>query len=183
LFLSPANQTTFVWGVGPVLLLPTATNERLGFGKWGAGPTFVVLVQARGWTAGLLFNHIWSFASADEDRRSVSNTFMQPFLSYTWKFGFTVTAQTETTYDWEAKQWNIPLALGVSQVVKFGPLPVSIGLFGRYWVDGNDAAPNWAIRVPITFVLPSLASAPRTPSPPPRVPPTTRSLPTDKPAK
>jgi hypothetical protein len=182
LFFSPDDQASFIWGVGPVLLLPTATNERLGTGKWGAGPTLVALVQAHGWTAGALFNHIWSFAG-DDARRPVSNSFMQPFVSYTWKFGFSVTAQTETTYDWEAKQWTIPVALGVSQVVRFGPLPVSFGLFGRYWADGNDAAPNWAIRVPITFVLPSLASKPQTPEPPPRVPPVSRSLPSEKEAK
>jgi hypothetical protein len=182
LFFSPADETAFIWGIGPVLLLPTATNERLGSGKWGAGPTLVALVQAHGWTAGALLNHIWSFAG-DDARRPVSSSFMQPFASYTWEFGFSVTAQTETTYDWEAKQWDIPVALGVSQVVRFGALPVSFGLFGRYWADGDDAAPKWAIRVPITFVLPSLASKPQTPDPPPRVPPVSRSLPSEKEGK
>lgn len=183
LFFSPANDTTtFIWGVGPVLLLPTATNDRLGYGKWGAGPTLVALVQAHGWTAGALLNHIWSFAG-DNERRTVSNTFMQPFVSYTWRCGFSITAQSETTFDWEAKQWTIPVALGVSQVVNIGPVPVSFGVFGRYWADGPDTAPDWAIRVPITIVLPALESGPHPLSPPPKVPPVTNGLPTDKPPK
>jgi hypothetical protein len=158
-FISPAGQSSLIWGFGPVFLLPTATDERLGTGKWGIGPTAVVLLQAKGWTAGLLFNHIWSFAGGG-DRSDVNNTFLQPFVSRTWPSGFGITVQTETTYDWEDERWTVPLAAGVSQVVKFGALPVSFALFGRVWVAGPDSAPDWGIRVPITFVLPGLGSHP-----------------------
>lgn len=36
-FFSPSKPTEsgIVWGVGPVFLLPTATDELLGSGKWG----------------------------------------------------------------------------------------------------------------------------------------------------
>ena len=34
-FLSPANSGKWIWGAGPVLLLPTATDEVLGSEKWG----------------------------------------------------------------------------------------------------------------------------------------------------
>jgi hypothetical protein len=37
-FLSPANSGKWIWGAGPVLLLPTVTDEVLGSEKWGAGP-------------------------------------------------------------------------------------------------------------------------------------------------
>jgi hypothetical protein len=171
-FFSPSKESAVIWGVGPVIVLPTATDERLGTGKWSAGPTAVFLVQAHGWTAGALVNHVWSF-TGDDSRRNISATFLQPFTAYTWPIAFSITAQTETTYDWKAKQWTVPLALGISQVVKLGPLPVSIGLFGRYWVEGSDASPTWAVRVPITFVLPSFASRPA--EPPPRPAPDAKS--------
>ena len=35
----------FTLGVGPIFLLPTATDELLGAGKWGVGPTGVVVWQ------------------------------------------------------------------------------------------------------------------------------------------
>jgi hypothetical protein len=62
LFFSPKQPTAggWVWGVGPVFLLPTASDDVLGTGKWGVGPTFVGLKQANGWTFGMLANHIWS---------------------------------------------------------------------------------------------------------------------------
>ena len=64
LFFSPSKPTKggWVWGAGPAFLLPTATDDLLGAEKWGAGPTGVLLKQAKGWTYGALANHIWSFA-------------------------------------------------------------------------------------------------------------------------
>jgi hypothetical protein len=49
-FLSPVNPgpAGIIWGVGPVFLLPTATDDLLGSGKWGAGPTAVLLKQTGG---------------------------------------------------------------------------------------------------------------------------------------
>ena len=64
-FFSPKAPTAsgWIWGVGPVFLLPTATNDLLGSGKYGLGPTAVVLKQtASGWTYGALVNQIWSVA-------------------------------------------------------------------------------------------------------------------------
>src|SRR5437773_7413341 len=85
-FFSPKAPTAdgWIWGAGPVLSLPTASNDALGSGKWGAGPTAVVLKQDSGWTVGALVNHVWSFAG-DSQRASVSTTFLQPFVSFTTK--------------------------------------------------------------------------------------------------
>jgi hypothetical protein len=154
-FFAPVSKSALTWGVGPVFLLPIATDDRLGTDKWGIGPTVIALVQLHGWTAGALVNHIWSFAG-DSDRGDIDTTFMQPFVSYTLPSGLSFTTQTETSYDWETDQWTVPLALGAAQVLKLGKLPVSVGVFGRYWVEGAVSSPDWSIRVPITFVLPAL---------------------------
>jgi hypothetical protein len=83
--LSPKQPVGgWIVGAGPVFLYPTATDDLLGTEKWGAGPTFVVLQQRKGWTYGLLFNQIWSFAG-EESRQSVNATFLQPFISYVTK--------------------------------------------------------------------------------------------------
>lgn len=67
LFFLPKEPTRggWIWGAGPVFLLPTATDDLLGSEKWGIGPTAVVLKQQHGWTYGALVNHIWSFAGED----------------------------------------------------------------------------------------------------------------------
>jgi hypothetical protein len=82
LFFSPRKPTSsgLIWGVGPVLLLPTATDSMLGARKWGAGPTAVALTIRGPWTMGLLANHIWSYAG-DGDRQDINSTFAQPFVA------------------------------------------------------------------------------------------------------
>jgi hypothetical protein len=99
LFFSPAKPTAggWIWGVGPVLLLPTGTDDLLGGEKWGAGPTAVALRQAGPWTIGFLGNHIWSFAG-DGDRDNISRTFLQPFMTYTTPTAWSFVLQTESTY-------------------------------------------------------------------------------------
>ena len=57
-FFSPNKTEPFIWGAGPVLLIPTATDEVLGTQKFGIGPTVVVLKQQKGWTVGTLFNNV-----------------------------------------------------------------------------------------------------------------------------
>ena len=63
-FLSPARSGKLIWGAGPVLLVPTATNNALGTEKFGLGPSVVALVQPGRWTTGVLWNQIWSVDGA-----------------------------------------------------------------------------------------------------------------------
>jgi len=71
LFFSPLQPRAIgslgnlVWGAGPVLSLPTGTDELLGSEKWSAGPTGIVLVRNGPWNYGGLANHLWSIAGTD----------------------------------------------------------------------------------------------------------------------
>jgi hypothetical protein len=151
-FLSP-TQSSVIWGVGPVFLWPTATNDMLGSGKYGAGPTAVVLKQTSGWTFGMLANHIWSYAGAG-DRASVNATFLQPFVSYMLPTYTTFGLNTESTYNWSANQWTVPLNLTVSQLLKIHGLPVQFTLGGRYYAERPAGGPNWGLRFVITLLFP-----------------------------
>jgi hypothetical protein len=73
-----------IFRIGPVFLVPSATDKYLGSGKWGLGPTTVALKQAGPWTVGMLFNYIASFAGQSA-KSDVSSAFLQPFVSYTFK--------------------------------------------------------------------------------------------------
>lgn len=156
LFFSPKAPTSngWIWGAGPALLLPTASDDLLGTEKWAAGPTAVVLKQQNGWTYGALANHVWSFAG-DDDRADVNATFMQPFLAYTTSRSTTFTLNTEATYDWEAEQWSVPVNMLVSQLFKIGKQPMSLQLGVRYWADSPDTgAEDWGLRLTYTLVFP-----------------------------
>ena len=142
-FFSPKEPTNggLIWGVGPVFLLPTASDPSLGSEKWGAGITGVALKQSGPWTFGALGNHIWSFAGAD-DRADINATFLQPFVSYTTPKATTFALNTESTYDWETEQWSVPINATVSQLVSIGNQPVSLTAGVRYWADTPENGPE-----------------------------------------
>ncbi|WP_260691828.1 transporter [Rhizobium leguminosarum] len=155
-FFSPKEPTAggIIWGAGPVFLLPTGTDDLIGSGKLGLGPTVVVLKQDGPWTVGALANHIWSVAG-DGGRPDISSTFLQPFVSYTTSDAWTFTLNTESTYDWKADQWSVPINVQVSKVVKFGSQPVSLTAGARYWATAPENGPDgWGLRVAMTFLFP-----------------------------
>ena len=157
LFLSPKKPGPggLIWGVGPAFLWPTGTDDELGTGKWGAGPTVVVLRQKGPWTVAFLGNHIWSYAG-DEDRSDVNNTFLQPFVNYTTKRATSYYVNTESTYDWEAEEWSVPINAGVQQLVKIGEQRVQLQGGVRYWVDTPETGPDgWGARAVVTFLFPT----------------------------
>lgn len=154
-FFSPkAPVGGWILAAGPVGLYPTATDEMLGGEKWGAGPTVLALKQTGPWTCGLLANHIWSVAGED-DRADISTTFLQPFLGYITKTKTTLTLNTESTYNWEAEAWSVPVNAIVSQMLKVGPQILQVSLGARYWAESPDNGPEgWGVRAVVTFLFP-----------------------------
>jgi hypothetical protein len=155
-FISPKAPTQggWIWGAGPVFLLPTGTDALLSARQWGLGPTAVVLKQEGPWTYGVLGNHIWSVAG-HENRDDVNATFVQPFLTYTTPQAWSFTVNTESTDDWKGRQWTVPVNTLVSKVTRIGGQLVSVGGGVRYWADGPDSVPSgWGVRVVLTLLFP-----------------------------
>jgi hypothetical protein len=159
-FLSPKNPGPFglVWGIGPAFLYPTGTHPLLDTGTFSIGPTFVVLKQAGPWTIGALMNQLWSVVIS-EDRSSLSQMFVQPFIAYTTKTHTTFTIDTESTADWNASsddgKWTVPVIFQISQILKIGRQPVSVQIGGKYYADTPRYGPNWGVRFNFTLLFPT----------------------------
>jgi hypothetical protein len=156
-FFSPkaVGESGIIWGAGPIFLIPTGTDDLLTGGKWGVGPTAVVLKQFSGFTVGALANHIWSVAG-DDDRADISNSFIQPFISYTTPDAWTFGVNTETTYNWEAEEWTVPINASVSKLLVFGKQPVSLSAGAKYYVESPDSGPHgFGARLSMTFLFPT----------------------------
>lgn len=151
-FFSPKSSDP-IWGVGPVFLIPTATDAILGTEKWGVGPTAVVLKQHGPWTYGALANHIWDVAG-DDSRGSVNATFLQPFVSFTTPQATTYSLNLENTYNWQNNEWNVPVNLVVSQLVKIGDQPVQLFAGARYNLESPIGGSEWGLRLGLTFLFP-----------------------------
>lgn len=156
LFFSPKDPTAggWTWGVGPALLIPTATDDLLGSEKWGAGPTAVALRQTKsGWTYGALANHLWSFAGEDK-RADINTTYLQPFVAKSLGKGRTVSVALESTYDWEGEQWTVPINAGYSKVSRIGKQLVSYQGGVRYYIEAPDSGAEWGLRFTFTLLFP-----------------------------
>ena len=106
------------------------------------------------WTVGALGNHIESFAG-ESQRADISATFLQPFVSYVTPKQTTYGLSTESTYDWDNRQWSIPLAFTVSQLLKSGDQLFQIGGGIRYWADAPGGGPEgWGFRLQLTLLYP-----------------------------
>jgi hypothetical protein len=153
-FVSPKGTLDgWIVGAGPALLYPSATDRTLGGEKWGAGPTAVVLKQTSGWTYGILANHIWSYAGTSS-RSDISSTYLQPFLTFTTKSLTSFSVNSESTYDWEKKEWTAPFNAMVTQLLRVAGQPFTLQAGGRYYADAPDNGPRWGVRFALTFLFP-----------------------------
>jgi hypothetical protein len=155
-FFSPVQPTDggWIWGMGPAILLPTATDELLGAEKWGVGPSAVALKQSGPWTFGGLVNHVASVAG-DDDRADINASLFQPFVSYTTPTAWTFTLQTEATYDWEGGQWSVPVSTVATKVSRIGDQLFSAGVGLRYWADTPESgADDFGVRLIFTLLFP-----------------------------
>ena len=154
-FFSPKSSSV-VWGVGPVLSLPSTSERTLGTGKWSAGPTFVILKQQGRLTYGALVNQVWSFAGNDT-RSDVSQFFLQPFLAYTTPAAVTLSVNSEMVFNWEADSGNkftVPLGGSLSKTFLWGKQPMKMGLQSYYNAVHPDDASSWNVGLSVTFLFP-----------------------------
>jgi hypothetical protein len=155
LFFSPKRPTEdgWIWGAGPVFLLPTATDDLLGAKKWGLGPSGVALRQQGAWTYGGLANHVWSVAGSGS--QDVNATFVQPFVTYTTPAAWSFTLVAEATYDWEREDSSVPIGAIVGKLFKFGGQPIQVNVGPRYYASHFDNGPTgWSARLSIVLLFP-----------------------------
>jgi hypothetical protein len=153
-FVSPAGSGKLIWGAGPVLLLPTATNNSLGSEQVGLGPSIVALMQPGKWTTGILWNQIWR-VDGPPDRTDVNRGFFQPFANYNLGEGLAVGASIEATANWDEDDvWSSALVFTVSKVTVLGKRPVNFVAGAGPMIASPDGGADWKLRVQANFLFP-----------------------------
>jgi hypothetical protein len=152
----PVPGGAITWGVGPVLQAKTATDPRLGTGKWSAGAGGVVFFAIKPFTFGALLNNIWSFAG-DSDRANVNSMTLQPFINYNMKDGWYLVSSPVMTANWEATSGNrftIPLGGGFGRVFNIGKQPINAFVQAFGYADKPAGGPDWTLRAQWNFLFP-----------------------------
>lgn len=156
LFLSPAKAGPVIWGAGPVVSFPTATEDILGTGKLSLGPTAVVLRSTGHWLFGTLIQNLFS-VEGPSGRADVDQLLMQPFVNYNLRHGWYLTSSPIITANWEKgpeERWLVPVGGGIGKIVHLGKLPVN--MYAQYFrnVERSGGTTPWSVRFQMQFLFP-----------------------------
>lgn len=157
-FLSPAQPGHWIWGLGPIIQIPTHTSPNLGNNNLGLGPSGVLLHLAKGdpWVYGALMNNVWSVGT-NPTSPAYNNGLLQPFINYNFEGGLYLVSAPIITVDWLApakQQLTLPLGGGVGKIFHLGKLPVNAQLSAYYNVVRPDFGPDWQLRAQVQFMFP-----------------------------
>ena len=154
-FFSPARSSRLIWGAGPAVLLPTATNAVIGSEKFAVGPSIVFLKQPGNFTYGFLGNQIWSVDGA-KDREAVNQAFLQPFFNYNLGNGLSAGLTMEATVKWDASNGKAtaPLIFIINKIALLGKRPVNFQVGAGPMIASPDGGPKWRFRAAANFLYP-----------------------------
>ncbi len=133
LLLAPVETKWLRWGVGPAMLVPSATRQALGAGAFGLGGAGTVVFQGEAWTGSLLVQHLRS-VSESAGRKEVQRSVIRPTVAYTTPNGVNLGLDSESRVDWESpegERWSVPIQATLGQVSRIGGQSVNLQLGGR----------------------------------------------------
>ena len=157
-FLTPTKTVDgWLWGVGPIVQLPTITNKTLGSNVWGAGPAFVIVRTDHPWVYGGLINNVFSFGgTSGPTGTKYSLLTLQWILNYNFGDGWFFGTSPIITSNWltGGERWTLPVGAQAGRLIKLGgKLPVNL-LVGAYY---NALRPTgggtWQLRTQIAIIF------------------------------
>ncbi|MGA8619470.1 MAG: neuromedin U [Candidatus Sulfotelmatobacter sp.] len=152
-YLSPAHAGKILWGLGPQLWLPTATDKSLGVNKWGGGPAGAALTIHGPWVVGALVNNQW----AGSGNNRVNQLSLNPFANYNLPKGWYFISSGITTADWTkpTDRWTVPIGGGIGRLFRIGLLPVNARVQFLNNVVRPLYTPTWQVQYQVQFLLPA----------------------------
>jgi hypothetical protein len=119
IFVLGKTSAGMEYGGGPLVVMPTASEDELGAGKWQAGLAAMAMRPSPQGIVGGLLQWQASFAG-DDDRADVNTLTMQPFLIHNLPNGWYLRSTGIWTFDLENDNYFIPVGLGAGRAMKPG---------------------------------------------------------------
>ncbi|MBL7481204.1 hypothetical protein [Legionella bononiensis] len=153
-YFSPKHRSKVRWGVGPVIVVPTASNSRLGVREWGAGPSLALVKIGKRVVSVLLLTQLWT--NKDEFNQRTNQFIIQPIINYNFSSGLYLTSSPIITADWQHRdhQWIIPVGGGVGKVLRINKeIHVNLSTQAFYHVEKPEQLSPWTFRVQAQFFM------------------------------
>jgi len=157
LFFTSAKPSALVFGAGPILSFPTATNDSVKTGDWAAGPAVVVVETTGEWVLGALATQLWTFAASGTSPH-VNQFLVQPIVNYNLSEGWAIAFSPVITANWSAppgEKWTVPLGAGVSKIATLGHQPIKLGLSYYYNVERPSTTGKSQLQLNFAFLFPN----------------------------
>jgi hypothetical protein len=146
-----------IGGLGPTIIFKTATDDRMGTGKWSIGPTLAMVTMPDPWVIGIVLRNLWSFAG-DSERPNVNVFLIQPFLNYNFSDGWYLASTPAIAANWEAdsrNRWTVPIGGGVGKVMFVrDEHPINVRLQSFYLIEKPDIGPDWSLQLNFRILFP-----------------------------
>lgn len=154
-YLSPINKSKFIWGVGPMVSVPSGIPPDMCSGKWTAGPAGAGLFMLKHLVFGALVTQRWSFAG-DGSMPEVNQLYFDGFINYNFKHGWALGYTPEIYVNWNqgGTNWNLPVGLNISKVFKLGKQPFSANIAYFYNVIRPENYTDMYVKAGITLLIP-----------------------------
>jgi hypothetical protein len=122
------------FGIGPLLVAPTATDDALGDGKWQGGAALVAVTEPVPTALiGGLVTYQHSFAG-QSDRPEASLLVVQPFVILQFGRGYYARSTGVWEFDLEDDSYVVPFGVGVGKVIKAGRSVLNVFLEPQFTV-------------------------------------------------
>ncbi len=154
-FLSPAKPGKVIWGLGPVVQMPTASNRSMGNDTWGLGLSGVALTMPGRWVIGALVNNVWGLGSHGKNDQNLMT--LQYFINYNFDKGWYLSSAPIITADWNqdsADRWVVPFGGGVGKIFKVGHQPMNAQVHAYYNARKPDQGADWSLRLQVQWLFP-----------------------------
>ena len=155
LFIAPHSDAEWKWGAGPMVSLPTHTNDALEGPGLGAGIAGIVVgnITPDLSFAGIIGN-LWG------DDGNFNTLTIQPMFFYNVPSmpGTSIAYNAVISADWKASidnRWTLPIGLSYNKTIDLGGgngLDMGVGPY--YNVVRPDGAARWQIRFTVNLLFP-----------------------------
>lgn len=139
-------------GVGPLLTMPTASEDELGTGKWQAGLAAVAIAKSADGLLGGLVQWQASFAG-DDDRADVETLSVQPFVIVNLPEAWYLRSTATWLFDLENDSYYIPFGLGAGKVWKVGSTMMNTFVEPQWTRFHDDTAPQFQVYAGVNFTF------------------------------
>ena len=144
-------------GAGPQVTAPSATDDRLGAGKWQAGVTSAAVLSHEDWgLVAVVVTYQHSFANDGHRRPTQNDLTVQPFVTIDLPDQFYLRSTGTWSWDLQHGDYAIPLGLGAGKVWEL-PDETTVNVFvePQYTVAYEGEVPQWQVVAGFNVQLPA----------------------------